>query len=134
MVRDSTCVIILKEPSSNMNRIFKLSFALILILLPGFVFAASVLAKIYDADGDRIFENLKERLSVSSASEKIPVIITYRDDAKSSASLLLKVQQAVSSKVLRRSFTNIPAVALSMTADQIQTALKDPMKTFIRCR
>jgi serine protease AprX len=110
-----------------MNRIPKLSAVLILILWPFFVFSGTVLSNIYDADGDRIFENLKERLTVSRSSEKIPVIITYRDNLQSIASLSSKVQQAVSSKTFRRSFRNIPAVALSMTPDQIQAALKDPM-------
>ena len=109
-----------------MNRIFKLA-TLILILLPGFVFSDSVLAKIYDADGDRIFENLKERMTISTASEKIPVIVTYRDNPQFTATLSLKVQQAVSSKTFRRSFRNIPAIALSMTPDQIKQTLKDPM-------
>ena len=110
-----------------MNRIFNIVVVLTLIILPGFAFSGSVLAKIYDADGNRIFENLQERMSLSGSSEKIPVIISYRDATQFSASLATRIQQAVSSKTLRRSFRNIPAVALSMTRDQIKEALKDPM-------
>jgi serine protease AprX len=109
-----------------MNHIFNIAVALILILWPGFAFSGSVLAKIYDEDGDRIFENLKERMSNSATSEKIPVIISYRESTQYSA-LATKIQQAISSKTIRRSFRNIPAVVLSMTSDQINEALKDPM-------
>ena len=110
-----------------MNRIFKLAIAVTLLFLPGFAFSGSVLAKIYDADGDRIFENLQERMSISGTSEKIPVIITYRESTQFSASVATRLQQAASSKTFRRSFRNIPAIALSMTRDQIKEALKDPM-------
>lgn len=109
-----------------MKRIFNLT-ALILILLPGFAFSGSVLAKLYDADGDRIFENLKERMSLSEPSEKIPVIISYRENTQYSAVLANRIQQAISSKTIRRSFRNIPALALTLTRDQINEALKDPM-------
>lgn len=110
-----------------MNRIFNIVVALTLIFLPGFAFSGSVLAKIYDADGNRIFENLQDQMSSSGSSEKIPVIISYRDVTQYSASLAIRIQQAVSSKTFRRSFRNIPAIALSMTRDQIKEALKDPM-------
>jgi serine protease AprX len=110
-----------------MNRIFNITLALISILLPGIAFSGSVLAKIYDADGDRIFENLKDRMSISASSEKIPVIITYRESMQYSAALATRIQQAISSKTIRRSFRNIPAIASSMTRDEINQALKDPL-------
>jgi serine protease AprX len=109
-----------------MKRIFNIT-SLILILLPGFVFSGSVLSKLYDADGDRIFENLKERISRSAPTEKIPVIVSYRQNSQYSAVLANRIQKAISAKTIRRSFRNIPALALTMTRDQINEALKDPM-------
>jgi serine protease AprX len=101
-------------------------FALILFLLvPVLIFADSgrrQIEKLYDADGNRIFENLQDRLAKATRDTLIPVIVTYRDDTPMAGTLsarLPKIEQ------LKYSYHNIRAVAASMTPDEIRESLKD---------
>ena len=100
----------------------------IFAMFPSFASAGSTASmKIYDEDGDRIFENLRERMLHSGKTDQIPVIVRYRDETQLAATYVVRMHRVLKSATLRYSFRNIPAVAATMNQSQIQEVLKDPM-------
>jgi serine protease AprX len=97
---------------------------ILLFLLQGIVFASQ---KIFDQDGDRIFENLNERIKTTSSTEKIPVLIQYRDETPRAGTYAARLPKILQPDSLRYSFQNLPAVAASLTSTQINEVLNDPM-------
>jgi len=81
--------------------------------------------KIFDEDGDHIFENLHARMQSAGASEKIPVIIQYRDSYKAAGTYLARVKSIVSEGAVKFAYRNIPMVAVSLTPAQIEIIRKD---------
>jgi len=99
-----------------------LSFLVFLI----FAAAGPIYAtKIYDEDGDGIFENLRERLSVTPSGETVPVLIVYKDATPLAGTFATRLSHIPSNQV-KYSYRNVPAVAAAMTAAQIAEAQKDP--------
>lgn len=103
-------------------------FALLFLLLST-VAAASDLPperKLYDENGDRIFENLQSRLLRARMNDRIPVLIEYRDDTPLAGTLAVRLSSVIHSGDLKYSYSNIPVVAARLTPQQISETLKDP--------
>jgi serine protease AprX len=81
--------------------------------------------KIYDRDGDRIFENLWERMQKANSEELLPVVILYREDTPIAGTFAARLNHIRAEKI-KYSYRNIPAVSLSMTSAQIEAAKTDP--------
>src|SRR5215471_17710388 len=98
-----------------------------LFFLPVLVFAtpSKNIEKLYDADGYSIFENLHDRLQKSSKNALIPVIITYKENTPVAGTVSARLTGIRPDRV-KFTYQNFPAVAATMTADEIQNSLKDP--------
>jgi len=99
-----------------------------LFFFPVLVFATPAskkIEKLYDADGDRIFENLHDRLQKSSKNSLIPVIITYKENTPFAGTVSARLI-GIRPERVRFTYQNFPAVAATMTADEIRNSLKDP--------
>ncbi|MCI0413237.1 S8 family serine peptidase [bacterium] len=83
------------------------------------------LERIYDRDGDRIFENLRERMQKAKSHELLPVVILYREETPVAGTFAARLNHIRPEKI-KYSYRNIPAVSLSMTASQIEVAKTDP--------
>ena len=81
--------------------------------------------KIYDQDGDRIFENLRERMTNAKPDELLPVVILYKENTPVAGTFAARLNHIRADNV-KHSYRNIPAVAASMTVRQIEEARKDP--------
>lgn len=81
--------------------------------------------RIYDEDGDRIFENLDERMQRATATERIPALIVYRDETPVAGTYAMRLA-GVGSDQINRTYTNFPMVAARLTVSQIEAARKDP--------
>ena len=53
--------------------------------------------KLYDENGDRIFENLQSRLQRARANERIPVLIEYRDNTPLAGTLAVRFSNVIHS-------------------------------------
>ena len=110
----------------------RVSYVVVILLI---FFNAIVLAvpssgpaqKLYDEDGDRIFENLKQQMQRVSQTEKIPVLIRYRDETPRAGTYAARMSHVLKSGSLRYSFKNFPGVAASLNAAEIKQVLNDPM-------
>jgi serine protease AprX len=83
------------------------------------------LEKMYDRDGDRIFENLRERMAASKPNEQLPVIIQYKENTPIAGTFAARLNH-IQAQQVKRAYHNIPAVAVSMSAKQIDAARTDP--------
>jgi serine protease AprX len=81
--------------------------------------------KLFDKDGDRIFENLRERMQTAKADDFLPVVILYKENAPVAGTFSARLNQIRVDKV-RYSYRNIPAVSASLTVRQIDEIRKDP--------
>jgi serine protease AprX len=106
----------------------KLFFVFLCLAWTCLVSAANVGSKrekIYDRDGDRIFENLRERMQKAKREELLPVVILYREDTPVAGTFAARLNNIRAEKI-KYSYRNIPAVSLSMTTAQIEAAKTDP--------
>lgn len=103
-------------------------FVLIFLLLSVFAAASDVPPerKLYDENGDRIFENLQARIQCARVNERLPVLIEYRDDTPLAGTLAVRLSNIIHSGDLKYSYNNVPVVAARLTPQQIREALKDP--------
>jgi serine protease AprX len=83
--------------------------------------------KLYDEDGDRVFENLHERMQVVPETEKIPVLIRYRDETPRAGTYAIRLPHGLKSDAVKHTFKNFPGIAASLNAIEIKEVLKDPM-------
>ena len=104
-------------------------FLAFLLLASSGAFAAELPPdrKIFDEDGDRIFENLKARMAQVSAAERIPVLVQFREDTPIAGTLAVRLSHVLRGRKLKYSYANVPAVAASLTPAEIREALRDPM-------
>ncbi|WP_066500590.1 S8 family serine peptidase [Abyssisolibacter fermentans] len=81
--------------------------------------------KLFDADGDKLTENLFSAMEKVNADELIPVIVIYKENqlkvANNEVSTLMKENK------VKHAFKNIPAVALSLSKEQIKELKKSDM-------
>lgn len=82
-------------------------------------------AKMYDANGDKIFENLSARISTAKPDEKIPVIVLYREFTPTAGTYRTRLQEFIPEKRPKNIYRNLPAVAVSLTPSEIKKILKD---------
>jgi serine protease AprX len=101
--------------------------ALLIWIVPAILAADpqfSKLERIYDADGDRIFENLKDRMIRSKPDELIPVIVLYKEQTPTAGTFGARLNQIRSGQV-KYVYHNLPAVSVRMTSKQIEEAKKN---------
>ncbi|WP_066500595.1 S8 family serine peptidase [Abyssisolibacter fermentans] len=81
--------------------------------------------RLFDADGDKLTENLFSVMEEVSADELIPVIVVYKENqfkaANNEVSTLMKENK------VKHAFKNIPAVALSLSKEKIEELKKSDM-------
>ncbi len=82
-------------------------------------------SKLYDQDGDKIFENLAQEMH--RVSGRIPVIVSYREDTPVAGTIALRLSSRVPSMAVRRTYDNMPIVAAALTASEIEDLRQDPM-------
>lgn len=83
--------------------------------------------KIFDQDGDRIFENLNARMRGLPGGARIPVLVQFREETPLAGTLAVRLNNILRARDLKYSYANVPVVAASLTSTQIREALKDPM-------
>lgn len=82
--------------------------------------------KLFDENGDRIFENLQARMLRSQSNERIPVLIQYYENTATAGKPAARLARTVNSRDVKYAFINVPVVAARMTVAQIHEALQDP--------
>src|SRR3972149_4923135 len=102
------------------------AIVLVLSVSAADLFAVSPDKKFYDEDGDRIFENLADRMRRTDPHENIPVVILYQEGTPVAGTLSARLSR-VSQRSIKRSFKLIPAVAAKLTPSEIRMALNDPL-------
>lgn len=98
--------------------------AIVLLIFAGHLYALSP-SRIYDADGDRIFENLKDRMDRAGSFERIPTIVVYKSETPTAGTYAVRMTR-VNSDQIERSYTNFPMVAARLTRSQIEEIHNDP--------
>jgi serine protease AprX len=107
----------------SLTAMFRTLVVVSLLLLPQSFLAAANLkefGRIYDRDGNKIFENLEERMAGRERSEKIPAIVLFKDGSVGVLS------QRILNKTGVRRYMNIPAAAASLSVDEIRELATDP--------
>ena len=107
------------------RKLFFILFCLAWTFLASAENVGSKREKIYDRDGDRIFENLRERMQKAKSDELLPVVILYRDDTPIAGTFAARLNH-IRPENVKYSYHNIPAVSVSMTTNQIEAAKTDP--------
>lgn len=93
---------------------------LFLLTTSGFSIAQNLRERIYDQDGNKIFENLQDRMSRSQMGEKIPTIVLFKDGQAGIAADRILRQSAA------HKFVNIPAAAVALSRQEIEQLAADP--------
>lgn len=94
--------------------------------ISGFSIAENLRERIYDQDGNKIFENLQERMSRLKTGEKIPAIVVFKE----------RQGGVVANRILNRAkahkFVNIPATAAALSQQEIEELAADPQVEHIQ--
>jgi serine protease AprX len=120
--------VIRKDPRTVKRKLLSIFCILLWASLLSAASAAPGLAKaekIFDQDGDRIFENLRERMDRAGAEERLPVVILYKENTPLAGTFAARLNHIRADKV-KHTYRNIPAVSASMTPKQIEETRKDP--------
>ena len=81
--------------------------------------------KLYDLDGDRVFEDLRERMQRAKPDELLPVVILYKENTPVAGTFAVRLNHIAPDKV-SHVYRNIPAVSVLMTSKQIENTKQDP--------
>lgn len=82
--------------------------------------------RIYDQDGNKIFENLQERMSRLQTGEKIPVIVVFKERQGG------VVADRILNRITAHKFVNIPAAAAALSRQEIEELAADPQVEHIQ--
>ena len=104
----------------------------VFLVLCSILFASAVCAdvekshreKLFDRDGDRLFENLQERLNRAKADELLPVVILFKENTPLAGTYAARLSGIPARKV-KHSYRNLPAVSMSLTPREIEQVRKD---------
>lgn len=81
--------------------------------------------RLYDADGDRIFENLEERMQRAGKDELLPVLISFKENTPIAGTFAVRLSH-IPAERMKRTYANFPVIALSMTPSEIREVVRDP--------